>query len=133
MNDDAAIKYLKGRSVKNWLFVFLYALLIFLLSSIPHDSSSFLFSFYMSDKLLHLVEYTILGALLFNAFSDRMSLKKRFVLSFLLASLYGVTDELHQYFVPLRESDPLDLVADSLGGALGSYLSMMFHKGGAVE
>ena len=37
-----------------------------------------------------------------------------------LASLYGATDEFHQSFVPGRDSDVLDWVADTLGAALGA-------------
>jgi VanZ family protein len=37
-----------------------------------------------------------------------------------VASLYGVTDELHQAFVPNRSCDLRDWVADTLGGALGA-------------
>ncbi len=32
--------------------------------------------------------------------------------------LYGVTDELHQLFVPLREPDPWDVAADTVGAAV---------------
>jgi VanZ family protein len=37
----------------------------------------------------------------------------------LLASLYGVSDEVHQAFVPFRESSWLDWLADTVGAALG--------------
>jgi VanZ family protein len=37
----------------------------------------------------------------------------------LSTALYGLSDEVHQYFVPFRTADPLDLLADALGGALG--------------
>ena len=37
-----------------------------------------------------------------------------------IASLYGVTDEYHQLFVPGREFDVLDLVADTIGSIVGT-------------
>ena len=37
-----------------------------------------------------------------------------------IASLYGVTDEFHQLFVPGREFDVLDLVADAIGSMVGA-------------
>lgn len=37
-----------------------------------------------------------------------------------LASLYGATDELHQYFVAERTADGVDWMADSVGGLLGA-------------
>jgi VanZ family protein len=36
------------------------------------------------------------------------------------AALYGASDELHQYFNPPRNVEILDVVADTIGGALGS-------------
>jgi len=44
------------------------------------------------------------------------------ILSVVLSSLYGVSDEIHQYFVPFREADLLDVLADTLGGILGVYI-----------
>jgi VanZ family protein len=36
-----------------------------------------------------------------------------------ISSIYGVTDEYHQLFVPGRTFDRLDLLADALGSLLG--------------
>ena len=36
-----------------------------------------------------------------------------------IATVYGVTDEFHQSFVPGRTADPRDLLADGVGAALG--------------
>ncbi len=36
-----------------------------------------------------------------------------------IATVYGVTDEWHQSFVPGRMADPRDLLADGVGAALG--------------
>jgi hypothetical protein len=41
-----------------------------------------------------------------------------------LATLYGVTDEFHQSFVPNRMTDPKDLLVDFLGATAGALLSM---------
>ena len=38
----------------------------------------------------------------------------------LIASLYGVSDEYHQRFVPGRMFDVLDMVADALGASAGA-------------
>jgi VanZ family protein len=35
-------------------------------------------------------------------------------------SLYGMTDEVHQAFVPLRESDWQDWLADTAGAVIGA-------------
>jgi VanZ family protein len=42
--------------------------------------------------------------------------------SILTASLYGVTDEVHQLFVPFRESSWQDWLADATGSGLGAVV-----------
>jgi len=43
-----------------------------------------------------------------------------------LATLYGVTDEFHQSFVPNRMTDPKDVLVDFLGATAGALLAMRF-------
>lgn len=40
-----------------------------------------------------------------------------------IASLYGVTDEFHQSFVPDRACDPVDWLVDTAGAALGAVIA----------
>jgi VanZ family protein len=76
--------------------------LIFYFSSYPEPIE--LPSFSYSDKLLHIVEYGILASLIYLALRDLNSAKHHLVaLAFAIAFLYGVSDEIHQYFVPGRE------------------------------
>jgi VanZ family protein len=73
------------------------------------------------DKLLHLAEYSALGLLLFHALGTGGRPPVRAAaLALLLASLYGASDEIHQYFVPDRSCDVFDWMADTAGGALGA-------------
>ena len=44
------------------------------------------------------------------------------VLALTATSLYGASDEWHQAFVPLRNSEIRDWVADTIGGAVGAVL-----------
>jgi len=96
-----------------------YAFLIFFLSSIPNFPERpevLLFPF--ADKLAHIVEYAIFGFLLHIALVR--SNKERLVenslfLSIIIGILYGISDEVHQYFVQGREADPLDAVMDAVG------------------
>ncbi len=41
-----------------------------------------------------------------------------------LATLYGVTDEFHQSFVPNRQTDVRDVLVDFLGACAGALLAM---------
>ena len=115
-----------------WLPVALYAGAIFYLSSQSHPEEqlpSFLLKD-ISDKVLHAVEYAVLGGLCYRAF--RWSVNgpvASYALFFAIvtASLYGMTDEVHQFFVPLRESSWLDWLADTAGAAVGA-LSWRFVR-----
>ena len=39
------------------------------------------------------------------------------------ASLYGISDEIHQIFVPGRTADPIDWLVDTCGAALGAFIA----------
>lgn len=93
---------------------------IFIVSSQPGDHLH-LPTFLNYDKAWHLLEYGILAITCFFAFPPAPSTNK--VLSTALgvvgfAFLYGVTDEFHQSFVPLRDSSFADVIADTLGATL---------------
>jgi hypothetical protein len=81
----------------------------------------------VSDSSGHSIGYAILGALLLRALAQgRLSEVTwgRALAAFLLASVYGVSDEAHQAFVPGRFPDPLDLLADSIGAAVAVTLCL---------
>lgn len=71
------------------------------------------------DKIVHLCVYALLGALLRRSFAS--SAPVYFWVSCILTSLYGITDEFHQSFIPGRNADIWDWLADTIGGMLGSY------------
>jgi VanZ family protein len=73
---------------------------------------------YTVRKTAHLTEYAILALLLYRAF-NRHGRSHPMLLAFALAAIYAVTDELHQSFVPNRQGQPLDVLIDSTGAALG--------------
>lgn len=102
-----------------WFVVFLYMGIIFFLSSIPGKDVPLLFPH--SDKLLHLTEYGILGWLLRKALSFS-SLKYPGILVVLIGTLYGLSDEIHQIFVPGRDMSIFDLTFDALGTVLAQAL-----------
>ena len=115
-----------------WLPVALYAGIIFYMSSQSHPEEQ-LPSFVLkdvSDKVLHAVEYAVLGGLCYRAFRWGVSgAVASYALLFAIAtaSLYGVTDEVHQFLVPFRESSWLDWLADTAGATVGA-LSWRFTR-----
>lgn len=77
------------------------------------------------DKMLHFVAYALLSALFLRAFKTsriKNNVKLMLILSVLCSSLYGISDEIHQYFVPYRSADLMDVLADILGGIMGVYI-----------
>ena len=50
------------------------------------------------------------------------------MLSILLSSLYGISDEIHQSFVPYRTADVMDALADIIGSAFGVGVLSLWLK-----
>lgn len=71
------------------------------------------------DKAAHAGAYAVLAALVIRAFHGGLvPLRLRpTLLAVGVTMLYGITDEVHQVFVPGRDASVLDLLAD-LTGAL---------------
>lgn len=97
-----------------------WMLTIYYLSS--HDMPQIDLGFSAQDKLVHILGYGLLAALLLGAMPWRSGgySVRQIALAALLATLYGLLDEWHQSFVPGRKSDALDVLADALGALLGS-------------
>lgn len=105
-----------------WLWgpVLVQMALIFIASSIPNLQQ---LPGNISDKAGHGIGYAILGALLLRALARgrRAGVTWRtMLLAILCATAYGVSDELHQRFVPGRSSDVYDVLADAEGAAAAS-------------
>jgi VanZ family protein len=106
-----------------WLPLIAYCVAIYIQSDYPSPQS--LPSFEFSDKLLHLAAYAVLGVLFYRAYQTtpfNNHIQMLVLLSIISASLYGVSDEIHQAFVPARDGSLWDVVADILGAAGGVYL-----------
>ena len=72
------------------------------------------------SPVAHFCEYAVFGALLANALRCHMPTGRAVALAVACASLYGVSDEVHQLFVPDRMCDPLDWAVDTAGAAVGA-------------
>ncbi len=103
-----------------------YAGMVFFLSAQSHPEEqlpSFLLEG-VSDKVLHAVEYGIFSLLCYRAFrwaaSGPAVARQAVLLAIVTASVYGLTDEVHQFFVPFRESSWLDWLADTIGAVIGA-------------
>jgi VanZ family protein len=83
------------------------------------------------DKLLHCLAYFILGILFFRAYRALPIKISHNILIFISISssiLYGISDEIHQHFVPLRQADIMDVLADALGSVFGVLMYRLWGK-----
>jgi VanZ family protein len=81
------------------------------------------------DKLLHTIEYVGLAVLLFRAFDgEGLDWRRSAILTVVLVSAYGASDEWHQSFVPLRSSDVFDWLTDTFAGGLGTAASVAWRR-----
>ena len=139
---------------KNWLPVYGYAALIFFLSSLPRGPK--IPTIRIVDWVLHMIEYALFGLLLLRAFVrsknpiklkdaklgdtkldnpkpddlrlDDLTLNRLAVLTVLIATVYGITDELHQYFVPGRMMSGFDMLANFLGSSVVVLTVLVLSK-----
>ncbi len=110
----------------------LYCAGIFALSaqpSLPDQAPTWL-DFPGADKAAHAVVYAGLAALIYVGLiqsnsADPVPLVRAVPIVF--ATIYGLSDEIHQLFVPNRSFDLLDLLADA-GGATISVLALEFWR-----
>jgi VanZ family protein len=86
------------------------------LSTLPSPPGGF--SFYD----VHIAAYAGLGALTARAMAKgTRDVTWRAVLgAIVISTVYGVSDEFHQRFVPGRSFDVLDMAADALGSVVGA-------------
>lgn len=131
-----------GTRFLSWLPALALMAAIFWLSDIPGDELP-LPDFRFSDKLAHFCAYAVLGA--------SIGLRKRLHLLLrgenrpdglaaggtapvldlkgaVIGILYGMSDEIHQLFVPLRMFSLGDIAADALGVAAGIGLVRLSER-----
>jgi VanZ family protein len=110
--------------------LFIWALLIFWLSSI-HRIPAIKFPIQL-DKVAHICVFFVFCWFSRRAlyFQDTIPFLRRWALpaAFLLACIYGYSDEYHQLFVHGRTYDMKDWLADSSGAALFIFLFFLTFK-----
>jgi VanZ family protein len=109
--------------------------LIFLASSIPGEEIPKI-GFEFSDKIIHAIVYMILFILFFYSLkyqSKSVKLRNNAMLfAGLFSALYGVSDEIHQKFVPMRSCELNDWFADVVGIIIGLLIVKFFLKKNSV-
>lgn len=113
----------RSRRLPRWLPPLLWAGVIIAASSMT-DLQTKTGGIEVRDKLAHFGEYFIFGWLLARAFDGLgWSRGKHLLWTAIFGIGMGAVDELYQGFVPGRERDVLDLLADAAGVLAGWYFS----------
>lgn len=106
--------------------IVLYSCLIFYLSNQPRLPMPDL-GILGWDKLIHFAAYFLYGILMqmaVIAVAVKKTQKNQIFIVILLCSLYAFSDEYHQSFVPGRDADIYDVLAD----LLGALTSLLLYK-----
>ncbi len=118
--------------VRWWLPVVAWMIVIFIgssISAIPRVGNET--SDGIVHRVAHVLEYAVLGALLLRALSrDRRITKREWIITLLVAGLYGASDEFHQRFTPGRSSEGLAVIFDVAGGMLGAWVYGVWRRRG---
>ena len=107
--------------LRAWAPAVLWAAVLFAFSSrptLPVDLSS------GRDKIAHCLAYAVLGALIARALGRRSLIP----LAIGIGVLYALFDEVYQSFVPGRDADVADWVADALGTIAGAAGYHLWHR-----
>lgn len=80
--------------------------------------------------IAHFTEYALLAALWFWALTPALGRRALYAAA-ATAFLYAVSDEIHQGFVPGRDSDPFDVLVDAAG--IVTALSLMSARRAALR
>ena len=99
----------------------LWLAIIFFESNFPNDAYPKV-EIWGADKLVHMGVYGLLAALTYISLIHQEKypflLKHAFLFTVIVCAFYGATDEFHQYFVPNRDCEIWDWLADFLGAGI---------------
>lgn len=119
---------MQDKKLKYYLPPLVWAALILAVSSIPQLKTPSL-GFDWVDKLFHFGEYFIFGLLLGRGLGGaRRWFSSALIMATCIAGIFGIVDELHQYFIPGRSTDIYDMLADILGSFLGALTYIYWQR-----
>lgn len=116
---------IKNKKIFYWAAAITYALLIFFLSSLSGSQTDRFYLFKNSDKVIHIVVYSVLCLLLNRAFffTFKNSVKRYVpIIAIFISIVYAITDEFHQSFVPGRYASMDDIFADGIGAVISQII-----------
>jgi hypothetical protein len=118
---------LKEHKGVSWFITILIALFIFYMSSKSFPSGTIGPEWEIKPMLYHFFIFSLLGLFLTISLSKRDN-RLLIVFSILLALSYGISDELHQFFVPNRECSIFDFLTDATGILFANIVYLIFEN-----
>lgn len=101
----------KNRGI-SWIITIIMAIIIFYASSLTFSGVGK--TSYMS-YIYHFTAFSYLSLFLLISLTKGKPIKNLIILGIILAIIYGISDEIHQYFVPGRQSALKDILVNSIG------------------
>ena len=127
---------LKNVKLVNWLPALFWALLIFFQSNNSNPAGADL----APDYVLHFLAFGVLALAILYGFAGGLRALWMGIIgwdhaafSALLATLYGFSDEGHQYFIPGRNSSWADIAADFLGALVFMGLMIIWKNARTIK
>jgi len=109
------------RRLDPWAPPLVLMAVIFVLSGQPSLDSGLGLIDTVGRKLVHAGEYALLAALWWRAFRERLGDRRAALAGFVIASLYALSDELHQLLVDGRHGTPVDWLIDTAGAGVAAW------------
>lgn len=79
-------------------------------------------------KTAHFTLYFILGLLIIGFLKEFGLTKRSVIISIIVVLLYACSDEIHQTFVVGRSGEVFDVLIDTIGGSLATYIYYLIYK-----
>jgi VanZ family protein len=121
-----------------WAPVLVWMAVIFAGSSLTADSvtertrdlSPAFISSHLRLVAAHMAEYAILAVLAYWAFKtiESLSLRALWLALIAFATLYAISDEVHQAFTPGRAPSVEDVIFDTIGGTVGVIFAEILSR-----
>ena len=107
------INWLEKHNKISFLIVLVMASIIFYVSSLSFSGTGGGISY--KSYIYHFTAFSYLALFLLISFSKGKYNKLLILIAVFIAIIYGISDEIHQYFVPNRFPSLIDILTNSIG------------------
>ncbi|RKZ26644.1 hypothetical protein DRQ29_04600 [bacterium] len=100
----------------------IYSVALFSMSLIPKFGPGQMFPF--ADKITHFGAFIVLGFLVVHSIREFKNIRHIWIYALIIASVYGILMEIAQGYIPGRECNIFDWIADFLGASAGVFIKI---------